>query len=129
MIPIEIQRKIFFFKDRFYLSLQNIIDEFNRRFSLRVDALKFGNPWELGVKLTPLPEKDKPAYIQELIDDAKNLGAKIINEKGGQITDNYIFPAVLYPVKKSMRVFKEEQFGPVIKMINEFPACSIIIAV
>ena len=97
---------------------KDIIDEFNRRFSLRVDALKFGNPWEPGVKLTPLPEKDKPAYIQELIDDAKNLGAKIINEKGGQITENYIFPAVLYPVKKSMRVFKEEQFGPVIPILS-----------
>lgn len=97
---------------------KDIIDEFNRRFSLRVDALKFGNPWEPGVKLTPLPEKDKPAYIQELIDDAKNLGAKIINEKGGQITENYIFPAVLYPVNKSMRVFKEEQFGPVIPILS-----------
>jgi len=97
---------------------KDIIDEFNRRFSLRVDALKFGNPWEPSVKLTPLPEKDKPAYIQELIDDAKNLGAKIINEKGGHITENYIFPAVLYPVKKSMRVFKEEQFGPVIPILS-----------
>jgi len=97
---------------------KDIIDEFNRRFSLRVDALKYGNPWEPGVKLTPLPEKDKPAYIQELIDDAKNLGAKIINEKGGQITENYIFPAVLYPVNKSMRVFKEEQFGPVIPILS-----------
>ena len=97
---------------------KDIIEEFNKRFSLRVDALKFGNPWETGVKLTPLPEKDKPAYIQELIDDAKNLGAKIINEKGGQITDNYIFPAVLYPVNKSMRVFKEEQFGPVIPILS-----------
>lgn len=96
---------------------KDIINEFNKRFSLRVDALKFGNPWEPGVKLTPLPEKDKPAYIQELIDDAKNLGAKIINEKGGEITENYIFPAVLYPVNKSMRVFKEEQFGPVIPIL------------
>ncbi len=96
---------------------KDIINEFNKRFSLRVDALKFGNPWEPEVKLTPLPEKDKPAYIQELIDDAKNLGAKIINEKGGEITENYIFPAVLYPVNKSMRVFKEEQFGPVIPIL------------
>lgn len=97
---------------------KDIIEEFNRRFSVRVDALKFGNPWESGIKLTPLPEKDKPAYIQELIDDAKNLGAEIINEKGGQKTENYIFPAVLYPVNKSMRVFKEEQFGPVIPILS-----------
>jgi len=97
---------------------EDIIEEFNKRFSEKVDALKFGNPWEDGAKLTPLPEPDKPAYIQDLIDDAKNKGAKIINTKGGFTTDNYIFPAVLYPVTKDMRVYEEEQFGPVIPVIS-----------
>lgn len=96
---------------------EDVIEEFNKRFSKRVDELKFGNPWEDGVKLTPLPEEDKPSYIQELIDDAKANGANIINAKGGEVTDNYIFPAVLYPVNKEMRVFKEEQFGPVIPIV------------
>jgi glyceraldehyde-3-phosphate dehydrogenase (NADP+) len=95
----------------------DIVDEFNIRFSEQVDALKFGNPWDDGAKLTPLPEPDKPAYIQELIDDASRKGAKIINKKGGETTDNYIFPAVLYPVTKDMRVYEEEQFGPVIPVI------------
>ena len=96
---------------------EDIVEEFNKRFSAKVDALKFGNPWEDGAKLTPLPEPDKPAYIQELIDDATEKGAKIINQKGGDTTDNYIFPAVLYPVTKAMRVYEEEQFGPVIPVI------------
>jgi glyceraldehyde-3-phosphate dehydrogenase (NADP+) len=95
-----------------------IVDEFNKRFSEKVDALKFGNPWEDGAKLTPLPEPNKPAYIQELIDDATKKGAKIINKKGGETTANYIFPAVLYPVTKDMRVYEEEQFGPVIPVIS-----------
>ena len=93
---------------------EDIREEFNRRFAQRVDQLKFGNPWEAGVKLTPLPEPDKPAYIQELIDDAREKGAKILNKKGGQTSDNFIFPAVLYPVTTEMRVYEEEQFGPVI---------------
>ena len=97
---------------------ENIIAEFNKRFAARVDALKFGNPWEEGVQLTPLPEPDKPAYIQELIDDAQEKGAKIINKKGGETTENYIFPAVLFPVSKEMRVFKEEQFGPVTPIVS-----------
>ena len=97
---------------------KDIINEFNKRFSDKVDALKFGNPWETGVKLTPLPEKEKPAYIQELIDDALNLGATIINKKGGQTTDNYIFPAVIYPVTKQMRLYNEEQFGPIIPVLS-----------
>ena len=96
---------------------KDIIEEFNSRFSARVDALKFGNPWDDGVKLTPLPEPGKSAYIQELIDDAKGKGAKILNEKGGITSDNFIFPAVLYPVTKDMRVFQEEQFGPVVPIV------------
>lgn len=97
---------------------KDIIEEFNKHFAARVDALKFGNPWDAGVKLTPLPEPEKPAYIQELIDDALSKGAKIINKKGGMTSENYIFPAVLYLVTKEMRVFQEEQFGPVIPVLS-----------
>ena len=93
---------------------EDIREEFNRRYAKKVDSLKFGNPWEEGVKLTPLPEPGKPQYIKELIDDALEKGAEIINEKGGEISKNYIYPAVLYPVTKEMRVYKEEQFGPVV---------------
>ncbi len=68
--------------------------------------------------LTPLPEPNKSAYIQELIDDAKEKGAKVLNEKGGTHSTNYIFPAVLYPVTRDMRVYEEEQFGPVIPVVS-----------
>ncbi|MBC3758048.1 NADP-dependent glyceraldehyde-3-phosphate dehydrogenase [Hyunsoonleella sp. SJ7] len=96
---------------------ESIVEEFNRRFAYKVDQLKFGNPWEDGAKLTPLPEVDKPSYIQELIDDATKKGAQILNKKGGEIIENFIFPAVLFPVTKDMRVFEEEQFGPVIPVV------------
>ncbi|MEO5775432.1 MAG: NADP-dependent glyceraldehyde-3-phosphate dehydrogenase [Flavobacterium sp.] len=97
---------------------ESIAPEFNRRFAEKVDALPFGNPWEKGVSLTPLPEKDKPDYIQELIDDATSKGAKVINKKGGERSENYIFPAVLFPINKEMRVYHEEQFGPVIPILT-----------
>ncbi len=97
---------------------ESIAEEFNKRFSEKVDGLPFGNPWDNGVLLTPLPEKEKPAYIQELIDDAKDKGAKIINKKGGEHSDNYIFPAVLFPINKQMRVYHEEQFGPVVPILT-----------
>lgn len=38
---------------------EQIQDTFLEQFTARVDAMKFGNPWEEGVKLTPLPEPDK----------------------------------------------------------------------
>ncbi len=96
----------------------SIKDEFIKRFSKRVDALSYGNPWDNDVELTPLPEPSKPAYIQELIDDALSKGASIMNVKGGETTANYIFPAVLYPVNPTMRVYEEEQFGPVVPIIS-----------
>lgn len=97
---------------------ESIVDEFNKRFSEAVDALKFGLPWEDDIFLTPLPEPGKPAYIQELIKDAVAKGAKIINKRGGELTDNYSFPAVLYPVNDTMSVYHEEQFGPVVPVIS-----------
>lgn len=97
---------------------EDIKEQFNQRLAEAVDKLKFGNPWEEGVKLTPLPEPGKPDYIQELIDDAVEKGARILNKKGGQRLDNYIWPAVLYPVTKDMRVYQEEQFGPIIPILS-----------
>jgi glyceraldehyde-3-phosphate dehydrogenase (NADP+) len=97
---------------------ESIAEEFNKRFAEKVDDLPFGNPWEKGVLLTPLPEVEKPNYIQELIDDATAKGAKIINQKGGERTENFIFPAILFPINKEMRVYHEEQFGPVIPIIT-----------
>lgn len=95
-----------------------IAEEFNKRFSAKVDELVFGNPWDTSVSLTPLPESDKPAYIQGLIDDAKSKGAKVINAKGGELSDNYIFPAVMFPINKEMRLYHEEQFGPIVPILT-----------
>ena len=97
---------------------ESVKDEFLKRFSKAVDELKFGNPWDEGVQLTPLPEPGKPDYIQELIDEAKEKGAKVINVKGGERTDNFIWPSILYPVTTDMKVYEEEQFGPVIPVIS-----------
>jgi glyceraldehyde-3-phosphate dehydrogenase (NADP+) len=93
------------------------VDEFNRRFSNAVDQLKFGMPWD-DTFLTPLPEPSKPGYIQELISDAKAKGAKILNKRGGELSENYSFPAVMYPVTEDMNLYHEEQFGPVIPIIS-----------
>ena len=97
---------------------ESIVDKFNMKFAKAVDNLKFGMPWEEDSFLTPLPEPSKPQYIRDLIDDAVSKGASIVNKKGGQVTENYCFPAILYPVTQNMRVYEEEQFGPVIPVIS-----------
>ena len=57
-------------------------------------------------------------YLQELIKDAKANGAKVLNKKGGQLSENYSYPAVMYPVTEKMKLYHEEQFGPVIPIIS-----------
>jgi len=96
---------------------EDIREEFLNKFAKKVDELELGMPWENKL-LTPLPEPSKPKYITDLINDATNLGAKIINKRGGEKQKNFVFPAVLFPVNDKMKVYKEEQFGPVIPVIS-----------
>ena len=97
---------------------ESIINDFKEKFCNEVDSLSFGNPWDDGVMLTPLPEPDKPNYIKSLIDDAISKGASIINSRGGKMTNNYIYPSVIFPVNKTMNVYHEEQFGPIIPVMT-----------
>jgi glyceraldehyde-3-phosphate dehydrogenase (NADP+) len=94
-----------------------IVDVFLERFCEAISTLKFGMPWGKGVTLTPLPEREKPKYFTELIEDAKQLGAQIINKGGGTVNETFFYPAVMYPVSSQMRLYREEQFGPVIPVI------------
>src|SRR5690606_12308545 len=70
-----------------------------------------------GVALTPLPEVNKPAYLKECLEDAKAHGAKVINEHGGEVCQSFFYPADVYPVNAQMKLYREEQFGPVIPVI------------
>jgi acyl-CoA reductase-like NAD-dependent aldehyde dehydrogenase len=95
----------------------SIADKFIQLLNEQIGQLKFGLPWEKGVTLTPLPEPGKPAYLNDLIEDAKLHGAKVMNENGGTIKASFFFPAVLFPVNNKMKIYSEEQFGPIIPII------------
>ena len=97
---------------------ENIVGSFLEQFNAKIDAIKFGMPWDKDVQITPLPEKNKTQYLKDLIDDATKKGAKVINKNGGTIKNTFMFPAVLYPVNKDMRVYEEEQFGPVVPILT-----------
>jgi glyceraldehyde-3-phosphate dehydrogenase (NADP+) len=92
---------------------KSIAAEFAKKFCEAISTLSAGSPFGKNA-ITPLPEPDKPQYLQELIEDAKSGGAKIINERGGETDRTLVFPSVLYPVTKNMRAYHEEQFGPLI---------------
>lgn len=96
---------------------ERLADEFLERFGNAIDALKCGMPWEPGVAITPLPEEGKPAWLTELVEDAVRTGARVVNSEGGSVNGTYFHPALVYPVNDRMRLYREEQFGPVIPVV------------
>lgn len=107
---------------------REIADRFCTFWMRRVleDRMPVGLPWEshklfsskANSKITPLPNHERLQYVQGLIRDALDKGAKIVNKDGGRIVggpnSTLMEPAMLYPVTPDMRVFHEEQFGPII---------------
>ncbi len=96
---------------------QSIVAEFTKHYLDELKKLKPGMPWEAGVGLTPLPEPGKTDYLKGLVDNAKLHGAKVMNENGGEISQSYFHPAVLYPVNEKMNIYHEEQFGPIVPIV------------
>ncbi len=96
---------------------KDVAEEFTRKMTEAVAAMKGGLPWEKDVKITPLPETNKPPYLKECLDDAVSKGAKVLNENGGYNEESFFFPAVVYPVNSDMKLYHEEQFGPVIPVV------------
>ncbi|HEY3405102.1 MAG TPA: NADP-dependent glyceraldehyde-3-phosphate dehydrogenase [Ohtaekwangia sp.] len=96
---------------------KSILNAFIEKFNAEVKKLKPGMPWDNGANLTPLPEPGKVDYLRELAEDAKKHGAKIMNENGGEYRHTFFYPAVMYPVNDKMRLFYEEQFGPIVPIV------------
>lgn len=98
--------KIFFVHER-------VVDSFLERFNQRLAGLNLGMPWKPGVALTPLPEPSKVDFLTALVAD----GAQIVNPSCSEVRETFFYPALLYPVNSRMRVYQEEQFGPVIPVV------------
>ncbi|MFF7861981.1 NADP-dependent glyceraldehyde-3-phosphate dehydrogenase [Pseudomonas monteilii] len=96
---------------------EDVVDAFLDKFQRKLAALKPGMPWEPGVALTPLPEPGKVDYLDGLVADATAKGARVLNEGGGQSRGSFFYPALLYPVNHEMRVYHEEQFGPLVPVV------------
>lgn len=96
---------------------KSVADEFLKLLSEAITKLPFGLPWDKDVKLTPLPEPHKPDFLRETIADAVANGARVVNEHGGEGVGSFVYPAILYPVNEAMKLFREEQFGPVIPVV------------
>jgi glyceraldehyde-3-phosphate dehydrogenase (NADP+) len=96
---------------------ESIAQQFISLFSRALSAIGTGMPWQPGVMITPLPEEGKTAYLKELVADAVARGATVVNDGGATVSGTYFHPALVYPVTPEMRLYTEEQFGPVVPVV------------
>ena len=99
--------------NRFFIH-ENVYDEFVKKFTKKVEKIKVGNGMEEDSVNGPLIDKYSLEKVKEHINNAKNLGAKIIT--GGDIHPlggNFFEPTVLIDVSEKAKITYEETFGPV----------------
>ncbi|HEY8369052.1 MAG TPA: NAD-dependent succinate-semialdehyde dehydrogenase [Thermodesulfobacteriota bacterium] len=97
---------------------RSVVDAFTRKFTERVAKLKMGNGLEEGVQVGPLIDEQGFKKVEAHVADAVAQGAVVLlggkPRRDGAFAKGYFYePTVLTGVKDSMRIMKEETFGPV----------------
>ncbi|MDE5977658.1 MAG: NADP-dependent glyceraldehyde-3-phosphate dehydrogenase [Turicibacter sp.] len=98
------------------LVLGEVADELVAKLMNHIKKLKVGNPLEQEADVVPLIDGKSADFVWGLIEDAKDLGAKLLY--GGTREGNLIAPTLLDEVTPKMRVAWEEPFGPVLPIIR-----------
>jgi succinate-semialdehyde dehydrogenase / glutarate-semialdehyde dehydrogenase len=99
--------------NRFYVQ-ENVRDEFTRKLSARMGALKMGNGLEEGVAVGPLVNADTRDKVVHLVEDAVKKGAKVVIGGKAPAGTGFFYPAtVLTDVPENAEMLREEIFGPV----------------
>ncbi|MDE2456463.1 MAG: NAD-dependent succinate-semialdehyde dehydrogenase [Burkholderiales bacterium] len=101
--------------DRFFVH-ESIHDAFVRGFVERTQALKLGDGLDPATQMGPLINAGRVAEIEAIVDDAVSHGAHV--ECGGKrapafAQGHFYAPTVLTEVSDGMRVFDQENFGPI----------------
>jgi len=89
-----------------------IYDKFADALKAAVEKMKVGDGTQDGVTTGPLINKAAVDKVQEHIEDAVSKGASIVTG-GKALGGNFHEPTILRDVDTSMKVTKEETFGPV----------------
>lgn len=90
-----------------------VYDAFAEKLAAEVSKLKVGNGFEAGVTQGPLIDGKAVAKVEEHIADAVSLGAKVLlGGKRHALGQSFFEPTILTGVTTSMKVAKEETFGP-----------------
>lgn len=86
----------------------------------RASKLRLGNGMNSDIDLGPLVDAAQLERIQELLDDAKAKGARVLcGGKAREDLGGYFFePTVLTNLNDEMRILKEEIFGPLLPVLT-----------
>jgi succinate-semialdehyde dehydrogenase/glutarate-semialdehyde dehydrogenase len=98
---------------------ESVADEFSRRVTERVKAMKIGRGTEEGVNIGPLIDDKAVAKADELVQDALSKGATL--QAGGHAVEgvgSFYEPTVITGVKSGSQILTEEIFGPVLSIIT-----------
>jgi succinate-semialdehyde dehydrogenase/glutarate-semialdehyde dehydrogenase len=99
--------------NRFHVA-DGVAREFAEKLASKIGEMKVGRGTEPDVKVGPLIDDDQRGKVAELVDDARERGAKVL--VGGSRLDGagYFYePTVLADVPDDARLLGEEIFGPV----------------
>jgi acyl-CoA reductase-like NAD-dependent aldehyde dehydrogenase len=101
--------------ERIYVHQSRYVD-FVEGFTALTNAYVLGDPRETETTLGPVVRPARAAEIQSQIDDALHRGATALIDPGAfpQLGPCFMPPQVLVDVDHSMRVMREETFGPVV---------------
>jgi len=97
---------------------RSVADEFARRVTERVKAMKIGRGTEEGVQIGPLIDDRAVAKADDLVTDAVDRGAEL--RTGGKAIDGpgtFYEPTVVTDVKPGSEILREEIFGPVLAIV------------
>jgi acyl-CoA reductase-like NAD-dependent aldehyde dehydrogenase len=98
---------------------EHVADEFERRFTSAVAALKVGNPMDRANQVGPLARGDLVEELERQVTESVRLGARALT--GGKRIQGggyYFEPTVLANVRPGMPAYHEETFGPVAAVIR-----------
>lgn len=98
------------------LVVESVADKLAEKIIEKMKDLKVGNPLKEQVDVVPLINSKAADFVVELIEDAKEKGAKLIT--GGNREGNLIYPTLFDNVTTEMRIAWEEPFGPVLPIIR-----------
>ena len=99
--------------NRIYVQ-ENIYEEFSKKLAEATRSMKVGNGFDDGVTTGPLIDRQALEKVEEHIEDAVSKGASILS--GGtrsNLGGTFYNPTVLTDVTSSMKVAREETFGPI----------------